>query len=101
MSVPKPLTKPELEQHLQTLSGWSLQKDKLVRQLTFPSFVEAFGFLTSLALIAERMGHHPEIYNVYNRVTLSLTTHDANGITSFDIELARAAERLLEQRGRE
>lgn len=98
MSVPSRLTAQEIQHDLQTLAGWRLQGETLVRELKFQSFVEAFGFLTSLALVAERMNHHPEIHNVYNRVTLTLTTHDANGITALDTELARAAEQLFASR---
>jgi 4a-hydroxytetrahydrobiopterin dehydratase len=99
MTIPTRLTAGQIEQDLQTLKGWRVQEGKLFRELKFPSFVEAFGFLTALALVAERMNHHPEIYNVYNRVTLTLTTHDAHGLTVLDFELARAADQLSEQRG--
>ena len=88
-------TDAEIAQQLQALPGWKLEGGRLVRELTFASFVEAFGFLSSLALIAERMNHHPEIHNVYNRVSLGLWTHDANGLTELDFALARAAEQLL------
>ena len=91
----QPLTEAEVLAQLSSLPGWQLKQGRLVRELSFDSFVEAFGFLTSLALIAERMNHHPEIYNVYNRVTLQLCTHDADGITALDLQLAQAAEKLL------
>ena len=67
---------------------------KLHRQFQFKSFVEAFGFMTSLALVAESMGHHPEWFNVYNRVTIDLTTHDAGGLTTKDVDLAKKATEL-------
>ncbi|MEY4583493.1 MAG: hypothetical protein RL701_8196 [Pseudomonadota bacterium] len=95
MPVPKPFSAAELTPLLQKLSRWRLQDNKLHRELKFASFVEAFGFLTSLALVAERMNHHPEIFNVYNRVTLTLWTHDANGLTTLDVTLAQAVEELL------
>ena len=91
----QPLTEAEVRAQLLSLPGWQLEEGRLVRELSFDSFVEAFGFLTSLALIAERMNHHPEIHNVYNRVTLQLWTHDADGITALDLHLAHAAEKLL------
>jgi 4a-hydroxytetrahydrobiopterin dehydratase len=94
MSEPKALTVHEIETRLGDVQGWRVHEGKLRRELKFPSFVEAFGFLTSLAIIAERMNHHPEIYNVYNRVTLDLVTHDANGISKLDFELAAAANKL-------
>ncbi len=79
---------------LSQLSGWSVERGKLHRQFQFKSFVEAFGFMTSVALIAESMNHHPEWFNVYNRVTVDLTTHDAGGITDKDVELARRMNEL-------
>ena len=91
----RPLNDDEVRAQLQSLPGWQLHQGRLQRELQFASFVEAFGFLTSLALIAERMNHHPEIYNVYDRVTLRLWTHDANGITTLDLQLAHAADELL------
>jgi 4a-hydroxytetrahydrobiopterin dehydratase len=82
------LSASELDLALQKLNGWSLSQGKLHRQFQFPSFVKAFGFMTSVALVAETMGHHPEWCNVYNRVSIDLTTHDAGGITMNDIHLA-------------
>ncbi|MGL4621885.1 4a-hydroxytetrahydrobiopterin dehydratase [Chroococcidiopsis sp.] len=88
------LSEAELKKALGELSGWSIEAEKLHRQYQFKSFVEAFGFMSSLALVAESMGHHPEWFNVYNRVTIDLTTHDAGGITAKDVELARKANQL-------
>ena len=88
------LTKEEVEAKLQKLQGWRLKDGRLQRELSFGTFVEAFGFLTSLALVAEKMDHHPEIFNVYGSVKLTLWTHDANGITELDFELAEAADKL-------
>lgn len=93
MPVPV-LTANELDTVLAQLDGWSLQNGKLHRQFQFPSFVEAFGFMSSLALVAEAMGHHPEWFNVYNRVTIDLTTHDSGGITQKDVDLAQKANDL-------
>ncbi|MBW4578319.1 MAG: 4a-hydroxytetrahydrobiopterin dehydratase [Tildeniella nuda ZEHNDER 1965/U140] len=89
-----PLSKEELNAALGQLNGWSIKDGKLHRQLQFPSFVEAFGFMSSVALVAEAAGHHPEWSNVYNRVTIDLTTHDAGGITAKDVELARRINAL-------
>lgn len=94
MAAPTPLTPDQLNRAIQELGNWEIQGDKLHRQFQFPSFVEAFGFMSSVALVAESMGHHPEWFNVYNRVTVDLTTHDAGGITSKDVELARKMNEL-------
>ena len=94
MSALSPLAKDELKAALSQLSGWSIKDGKLHRQLQFASFVEAFGFMSSVALVAESAGHHPEWFNVYNRVTIDLTTHDAGGITTKDVELARRVNAL-------
>jgi 4a-hydroxytetrahydrobiopterin dehydratase len=94
MAMAKLLSTNELNTALDSLKEWSLQNNKLHRQFKFKSFVEAFGFMSSLALVAEGMGHHPEWFNVYNRVTIDLITHDAGGITNLDIELAQKANQL-------
>ncbi|WAL60563.1 4a-hydroxytetrahydrobiopterin dehydratase [Thermocoleostomius sinensis] len=96
MAAPTPLSANELDTALSELNGWDLQNGKLHRQFQFPSFVEAFGFMSSVALVAEAMGHHPEWFNVYNRVTVDLTTHDAGGITIKDVELARKMNELAQ-----
>lgn len=81
---------------LTELTGWSVERGKLHRQFQFSSFVEAFGFMSSSALVAEAMGHHPEWFNVYNRVTVDLTTHDAGGITDLDVALAKRMNELAQ-----
>ncbi len=88
------LSDEELAQALLSLPGWTLEHQKLHRVFTFPSFVEAFGFMTSLALVAEALSHHPEWSNIYNRVVIDLTTHDQGGITTKDLEWARRADHL-------
>jgi 4a-hydroxytetrahydrobiopterin dehydratase len=80
---------------LAALPDWSLQHDKLYRRCVFSDFVEAFGFMSRVALLAEAMDHHPEWSNVYNRVEIYLTSHDAGGITDRDFELAQRISRLL------
>lgn len=79
---------------LHALSHWQLVDQKLTRTLIFGNFVEAFAFMTAVALEAERRDHHPEWFNVYNRVKIELTTHDAGGITEKDLALAAAIDRL-------
>ncbi len=77
-----------------TLSSWTYdpQRDAIARSFRFPGFAEAFGFMTRMALRSEKLNHHPEWFNVYNRVDVVLTTHDAGGLTMRDIEWARAAD---------
>ena len=79
---------------LAELKGWAHEpkRDAITKTFTFKNFVEAFGFMTQAALVAERMDHHPEWSNVYNTVNVLLTTHDAGGLTSKDVELARAMD---------
>jgi len=96
MPAPTLLSPQDLEKALGELPNWSVQTQKLHRQFQFPSFVEAFGFMSSVALVAESMGHHPEWFNVYNRVTVDLTTHDAGGITNLDVDLAKRMNQLAE-----
>jgi len=88
------LTDAEIAERLRTLPGWTLKAGKLHREYKMKDFVEAFGFMASCALVAERMNHHPEWFNVYNNVVVDLQTHDAGGITHKDVELALAMERL-------
>src|SRR5262249_48657461 len=74
---------------LSALKGWKVVNGKLHRDFQFSDFIHAFGFMATAALAIEKMGHHPEWFNVYNRVSVDLTTHDAQGITAKDVELAR------------
>lgn len=90
------LTAAELQQALPTLASWSLVNGKLHKAFQFASFIEAFGFMTKVALVAEAMNHHPEWSNVYNRVTIDLTTHDAGGISARDFELAAKMDSLAQ-----
>ena len=78
----------EIVKDLESVPGWSLEDGKLFREFNFPSFVEAFGFMASVAIIAEKQNHHPEWFNVYNKVRIHLTTHDAGGISENDFALA-------------
>ena len=85
----------EIGAGLSELPGWSLANNKLRREFKFGNFVEAFGFMTSAAIESEKMNHHPEWCNVYNKVVVDLTTHDAGGITMLDFELARKMNDLV------
>lgn len=83
------LTDDEIQRRLPTeLPGWALVDGKLHREYRFTDFIGAFGFMTRVALAAEAMNHHPEWFNVYNRVSIDLTTHDAGGISERDFALA-------------
>ena len=89
------LTPEQIQDLARELPAWSLQNGKLQRELLFVDFVEAFAFMTKVALIAEAMGHHPEWSNVWNRVTIALTTHDTGGLSDLDLEMARRIDALL------
>jgi 4a-hydroxytetrahydrobiopterin dehydratase len=80
-----------------TLADWRIAdgKDALVRSFKFKDFVEAFGFMTQVALLAEKADHHPEWSNVYNRVDILLTTHDCDGLSQRDIDLAKKIDELV------
>jgi len=97
MPSPK-LDTDEVTRRLAALAGWSLADGKLHRDYRFADFVEAFGFMASVALVAERMNHHPEWSNVWSTVRVDLTTHDAGGLTANDFALAEAMERLATPR---
>jgi len=74
------------------LDGWTGGDDFITKVFRFEDFAQAFGFMTRIAIIADKMDHHPEWFNVYNRVDVTLTTHDAGGITDKDLTLAQAME---------
>ena len=76
------------------LTDWKVVNGKLNRVFEFDNFVDAFAFMTKVAMVAEKMDHHPELFNVYNRVVIDLTTHDAGGIGVLDIELAQKIDAL-------
>lgn len=89
------LDEREIAAALPGLPGWSIREGKLHREFQFQDFGEAFGFMLRVGLIAERLDHHPDWRNVYNRVTIDLHTHDRGGITEFDLEFARRANALI------
>lgn len=94
------LTGAKRKAALKTLKGWKLQdgRDAIEKSYTFENFVTAFGFMSSAALVAQQLDHHPEWFNVYNRVDVVLSTHDANGLTQLDIDLAEAMDGLAKGR---
>jgi len=96
MPIP-PLTTNELSTALAELTGWALREDGLAidRSFKFADFSAAFAFMTRVALLAEKADHHPEWSNVYNRVEITLTTHDAGGLSRHDVAMAKAIDGLL------
>ncbi len=87
------LSEERITAALAELDGWQLQDGKLYRQFLFRDFQAAFAFMTRCALAAEKADHHPEWFNVWNQVEVWLTTHDADGITQRDVDLAQAMNR--------
>ena len=94
MSDPQKMTDEEIRVGLQSLPGWKHDGEKLVRVYRFHDFSEAFGFMARAALAAEKADHHPDWSNSLGTVTVHLATHDAEGVTELDLDLARDFERL-------
>jgi len=94
----KKLGEAERIEALKALSGWTHDRDRdaIVREFAFRDFVTAFSFMSAVALLAEKAAHHPEWSNVYGRVSILLTTHDAGGLTARDVDLAQHISRLAE-----
>ncbi|XP_011255639.1 probable pterin-4-alpha-carbinolamine dehydratase [Camponotus floridanus] len=92
------LTPEEREQNLNPLlsSGWTVQSDRdaIYKEFVFKNFNEAFGFMTRVALQAEKMDHHPEWFNVYNKVNITLSSHDVNGLSQRDVKLATFIDKV-------
>ncbi len=97
MARPTALDSDAIDSSLASLTGWTLDEGKLYREFAFRDFSEAFGFMTRSALVAERMNHHPEWFNVWATVRVHLTTHDAGGISELDFELASAMNAIAGQ----
>lgn len=94
MPRPPRLSDDHVSSRLRALHGWTLRDGKLHRVYEFPDFVAAFGFMTAAAHAAEGLEHHPDWCNVFNRVTVDLSTHDAGGLTELDFALAERMETL-------
>lgn len=88
------LTEMEINAAIAKLPDWKVVNGKLNRAFKFDNFVQAFAFITKVAIVAEKMDHHPELFNVYNRVVIDLVTHDLDGIGILDIELAKKINAL-------
>ena len=93
----KALSNTEVKELLTVkLKKWSLEGNYIKRDFKFKTFIEAFSFMTAVALEAEKMDHHPDWSNVYNNVSINLSTHDANGVTQLDYDLAHKIDRVYE-----
>lgn len=88
------LSEEQIREELSGLRGWSVANGKLHKDYTFDNFVDAFGFMCKAAIHIEKMNHHPEWFNVYNKISIDLVTHDAGGITQNDIALAKTLDLL-------
>ncbi|MGH9721992.1 MAG: 4a-hydroxytetrahydrobiopterin dehydratase [Bryobacteraceae bacterium] len=88
------LSPAEIDAALKELPGWTVAGGKLHREYKFADFVHAFGFMATSAIAIEAMNHHPEWFNVWNRVTVDLTTHDAGGISGQDVKLAHKLDAI-------
>jgi 4a-hydroxytetrahydrobiopterin dehydratase len=93
MTIPR-ATESEIQKAIAELDSWTIENGKLHREYRFRDFVQAFGFMAQVALLVERAAHHPEWCNVYNRVVIDLTTHEAQGITQKDLDLAGEMEQI-------
>ena len=89
-----PLRAEQIEALPSQFPAWVVINGKLRRELRFADFVQAFGFMSQVALVAEAMGHHPECSNVWNRVVIELTTHDTGGLSDLDVGLARRIDQI-------
>ena len=85
----KKLDSDEIELGLSKISNWKLDNDRIRKTFEFKNFGDAFAFMTRMAIEIERMNHHPEWFNVYNKINVELTTHDVGGISNFDFKLAK------------
>lgn len=96
MSRPQKLTTDAVETGMNELDGWSMVegREAIHKTFTFKNFVQAFGFMTQSAIIAEKIDHHPEWSNVYKKVEVMLTTHDVDGLTELDFKLAKAMDKI-------
>lgn len=91
------LANNEIQKALQDLPSWRREGDKLVWEHRFSDFTEAFSFMTRVAFHAEKIDHHPDWENVYNRIKIQLSTHDAGGITEKDLQLARIIQKIVRE----
>jgi 4a-hydroxytetrahydrobiopterin dehydratase len=95
MARPTKLSDTEIQSRLGALTGWKVDQGKLFREFGFADFKQAFAFMTRVAAVADQMDHHPEWFNVFNKVRVHLGTHDAGGITDLDFKLAGAMDAAM------
>jgi len=90
----KKLSDNEIEGKLKELRNWQIEKGKLCKSFEFKNFTQAFGFITKIALESEKLDHHPELFNVFNKVKIFLSTHKVNGLSEYDFILAKKIDDL-------
>ena len=90
----KTYTEESIQSQLKELKDWQFINNGMEKKFTFLDFTQALGFIVRVGVMAEKRNHHPELFNVYNKVTIRLTTHDANGVTDKDVDLAKAIEQI-------
>ncbi len=95
MAAAEKLSETQISNAVASLEGWELRDGKLHREFKFKNFVEAWGFMSCIALRAEKMNHHPEWFNVWNTVRIDLSTHEVGGLSNFDVELATEINALV------
>ncbi len=88
------LSDNEIERKLKEIKGWKIENGKLCKSFEFKNFTQAFGFITKIALESEKIDHHPELFNVYNKIKVYLSTHKVNGLSEYDFVLARKIDEL-------
>lgn len=98
MARPEKLTTDSVKTHMNDLDGWSMVegREAIYKTFTFKNFIQAFGFMTQSAIIAEKIDHHPEWSNVYKTVEVTLATHDVDGLTDLDFKLAKAMDKIAQ-----
>ena len=94
MSTLNKLSADQILSQLKEMSNWAFENEKLSAEFIFADFVSAFGFMSSIALVAEKLDHHPEWFNVYNKVKIQLSTHDVDGVSENDFVLAAQIDRI-------
>jgi len=90
----KKLSDNEVEAKLQETNNWKIENNKLCKSFEFKNFIQAFGFITKIALESEKLDHHPELFNVFNKVNIFLSTHAINGLSEYDFLLAKKIDSL-------
>jgi 4a-hydroxytetrahydrobiopterin dehydratase len=93
---PKAYSPAEIGENLSSVKDWALEASSIHKEFKFKSFIGAFGFMTQVALEAEKLNHHPEWKNTYNKVSITLSTHDAGGLTELDFKLAKLIDKIAE-----